>query len=456
MVSVEKRNKPVVMLCKDGFLNDALSAVSSKGIPGLKVIPETIPSECTVMEQVETGVDAVLDKIVAALIQPLTAEEASPSRLAENLPRIIFKGNLEEINRFFYKRGWTDGLPIIPPTEEAVAEMLTGTDLPPDHLVAKIPPHMGHATVEKIAVNAVMAGCLPTYMPVLIASIQALLESRYFIGQAVSGGSWAPSFLINGPFRNDIRLNSGLGLMSPGDMANSAIGRAMGFITKNIAGIRKGEEDMGNYGNPCRFSLVLAENEEESPWEPLQVQQGFAKDENTVSVSHPSYFIATPGGGSGDTSPDGLLKSLSYYIPPPEGAVCFLMNPTLAKILAGAGWNKKDIAEFIAEYARAPLYLSPYYWVSGVSIPRRPGVFAAREMPGRKGMVLNVKDNPMESIPKISGPDMIRIFVCGGSYTTVAALMGGPKWVTKIIELPANWKKLTAKYLNVAHNYLKY
>src|SRR5271157_3214401 len=109
MVSVEKRNKPAVMLCKDGFLNDALAAVSSKGIPGLKVIPETIPSECTVMEQVETGINAVLDKIVAALTQPLTHEEESPSRPAENLQRVIFKGTLDEVNRFFYKRGWTDG-----------------------------------------------------------------------------------------------------------------------------------------------------------------------------------------------------------------------------------------------------------------------------------------------------------------------------------------------------------
>jgi len=444
------------MLCKDGFFNDAQSAVSSKGIPGLKVIPESIPSECTVMDQVETGVDAVLDKVIAALTQPLTAEEQSPSKPVENFPRIAFKGTLEEVNRFFYKRGWTDGLPVIPPTEEAVAEMLTGTDLPPDYLVAKVPPHMGKATVEKIAVNAVMAGAVPTYMPVLIASIQALLESRYFIGQAVSGGSWAPSFLINGPFRNDIRLNSGLGLMSPGDMANSAIGRAMGFITKNIAGIRKGVEDMGNYGNPGRYSLVLAENEEERRREPLNVQQGFARDDNTVSVSHPSFFLVTPGGGSGDTSPEGLLKSLSYYIPPPEGAICFLINPTLAKILANAGWNKRDIAEFIAAFARAPLYLSPYYWVSGVSIPRRAGVFPARELPGRKGMLLNVRDNPMESIPKISSPDMIRLFVCGGSYTTIAALFGGPKWVTKKIELPANWKKLTAKYQGIAPSYMKY
>jgi hypothetical protein len=456
MVSVEKRNKPAVMLCKDGFLVDAKSAASSQGIPGLRIIPEPIPSECNVMEQVEAGVKSVLNEVLAALINPLSAEERSTTREVEKSARIIFSGNLQEVNRFFYKRGWADGLPVVPPTEKEISEMLTGTDLPPDFLVAKIPPHQGKATVEKIAINAVMAGALPTYMPVLIAAVRALIDSRYYIGQAVSGGSWAPSFLINGRISRDLHINSGLGVMSPGDIANATIGRAMGLITKNIAGILKGVEDMGNYGNAGRYSLVIAENEEESPWEPFHVQQGFTKEDSAVSVSHPSSIMVTPGGGAGDTSPDGLLKNLSYYIPAPEGAICFLINPTLSGILAKAGWNKRDIAEFIAEYARAPLYQIPLYWGSGVSIPRRAGIFPKREMPGRKGMLLNVHDNPMESVPKISSPDMIRIFVCGGSYTTIGVLLGGPQWVTKKIELPANWDKLVAKYRDIVPNYMRY
>jgi hypothetical protein len=456
MVSVEKRNTPSVMLCKDGFLNDALSAVSSKGMPHLRVIPETIPSECTVTEQIEAGIDAIFDKIVAALTSPLTPEEKRTSRDEEKPARIIFRGDLQEVNQYFYKRGWSDGLPLIPPTEEAVAEMLTGTDLPADHIVAACPPRLGKATIEKIAVNAVMAGALPPYMPVLIAAIQALIESRYFIGQAVSGGSWAPSFLINGKIAKDLHINSGLGVLSPGDMANATIGRAMGLIVKNIAGIRKGVEDMGNYGNAGRYSLVIAENEEESPWEPLHVQQGLNKEDCAVSVSHPSSMLVTPGGNAGSTKPDTMLKSLCYFIPPPEGAICFLINPTIARILADDGWNKKDIAEFIAEFARAPLYQVPFYWENGVSIPRRAGIFPSREMPRRKGILLNLKDNPMESVPKISSPDMIRLFVCGGSYTTIAALSGGPRWVTKKITLPANWDKLVAKYKNIVPSYLKY
>jgi hypothetical protein len=444
------------MLCKDGFINDARSAASSRGIPGLRVVPESIPSECTVMDQVESGVSAVINNLIAALIEPLTEEEKTPVREAEKPSRIIFKGDLDEINQFFYKRGWADGLPVMPPTEEKVAEMLKGTDLPASYLLAKCPPRLGKATIEKIAINAVMAGALPTYMPILIAGVQALMESRYFIGQAVSGGSWAPSFLINGPIRNDLNINSGVGIMSPGKIANAAIGRTMGLIVQNIAGIRIGMEGMSNYGNPGRYSLVLAENEEESPWEPLHVQQGLNKEDNAISVSHPSSIVVTPGGGAGDTSPNGLLKCLCYHIPPPEGAICFLINPTLARILANDGWNKKDIAEFIAEFARAPLYQLPSYWVGGILIPRQAGTFAARKVPGRKAMLLNARDNPMESVPKISSPDMIRIFVCGGYYVTMAALMGGPRWVTKKIELPANWKELVAKYKGMVPAYLKY
>ena len=112
------------------------------------------------------------------MTKPLTAEETSPKQQTGKTPRVAFKGSLQEVNRFYYSKGWTDGLPIIPPTAEAVAEMMTGTDLPPDHVVATIIPRKGKATVEKIAINAVMAGALPTYMPVLIAAVESLADPK--------------------------------------------------------------------------------------------------------------------------------------------------------------------------------------------------------------------------------------------------------------------------------------
>ena len=149
-------------------------------------------------------------------------------------------------------------------------------------------PRLGKATVEKIAINAVMAGALPTYMPVLIASVQALWTPDGTPCATVSTGSWAPFWIINGPIRKDLHINSGSGALSPGDMANATIGRAMGLITKNIGGIRKGIEDMGFLGNPGKYSMVMAENEEESPWEPLHVEQGFKKEDSAITVFFPN------------------------------------------------------------------------------------------------------------------------------------------------------------------------
>jgi hypothetical protein len=261
--------------------------------------------------------------------------------------------------------------------------------------------------------------------------------------------------VVNGPVRNDININYGLGLMSPGDIANSAIGRTLQMIIRNIAGIRKGVEDMGNYGNPGRYSLVLAENEEESPWIPLHVQQGLNKEDSAVTVTHPSSQLVTPGGTTGTTDPDEMLKSLCYHIPPPEGMACFLINPTLAKILADDGWQKADIAGFIAEYARAPIYQLPFFWANGVLMPRQSGVFQTLNA-GQKSARLTLGRDPMASVSKIASPDNIRIICCGGSYTTIGALLGGPKPVTKKIELPKNWDKLVAKYKNIKPTHVLY
>jgi hypothetical protein len=357
-----------------------------------------------------------MDEIIDALTKLLTEEEKSPKPVEADSPsRIVFKGNLEEVNQFFYKRGWTDGLPIIPPTEEKVAEMLTGTDLPPDHVVAKIIPRLGKATVEKIAINAVMAGALPTYMPVLIAGVQASHGPNAQIGpwQLGSTLSPAPFWIINGPISNDLHVNSGSGALAPGDIANAAIGRALQLIIKNIGGIRKGVEDMGVIGNPWKYTLTFAENEEESPWEPLHVEQGYSKEDSTVTVSSGNSFQIK---GTHGTNAEGILTSMVQYVTGESSTYLFLiLTPEYAKILDSKGWTKKDVQNF----------------VSGA-------------IPGSGG-----------SIPSSSG---IQIVVAGGS---------GPCWigilksffgrrVTQKVELPANWDNLVKKYKNIVPTYALY
>ncbi len=377
-------------------------------MPGIRTVLETIPSEWTNMEDIEDGISTVIDNIIAGLTRPLTDEEKSPSREIEKPTRIVFKGSVGEVNRFFYQRGWTDGLPIIPPTEEAVAEMLNGTDLPPDHLVARLDPRSGKATVEKVAINAVMAGALPTYMPLLIAGVQALADPDIGpSGLAVSTNSFAPFWIINGPVRKDLHINHSYGALSPGDIANATIGRTLGLITKNIRGVRKGVEDMGVLGNPGRYSMVVAENEEESPWDPLHVERGFNREDSAMTLAFTSSFQQILPDGTDDKS---LLNNLVRYITPGQGGLFLIMiTPTLARPLGNKGWTKQDIRDFTL-----------------------------------------IRPNPRL-------PNPIQIFIAGGSGTRLGIFSGSPRpLVTKKVELPTDWDKLVARYKNIIPTYAIY
>jgi hypothetical protein len=451
-IFAEKNNKPTVTLVNKDFLNDALSAASSQGMPVLRVVPTSVPCESSVIEDIKSGVDSSFVTIIDSLIKPLTEEEKAPkSKEIENPSRIVFKGDLEDVNRFFYKRGWIDGLPIIPPTEEKVAEMLKGTDLPADHVVAKIIPRLGKATVEKIAINAVMAGALPIYMPVLIAGVKLLAhEDSSFDGMGVSTGSWAPFWIVNGPVRNDINLNSGTGALSPGNIANAAIGRAMGLIIKNIGGIRKGVEDMGVQGNPGKYSMVLGENEEASPWEPLHVERGFKKEDSTIALFFPNIYMQVWPYGSDD---EGILRSIIYNLPPGRGALYLVLTPPHAKTLAQLGWTKKDVQLFISEYARVPFYRLGSYW----GISSNPASSS-----GGKPMLFGkrVPIREMDQVSVLRDPNMIQIIVAGGPGAFMGMHLGGglfpARKVTMKIDLPANWDKLVQKYKNIVPTYIRY
>lgn len=439
-VAIEELNKPAVALVNKDFIIDAESAASSKGMPVIRVVSETVPCECSVMEDFEAGVTAMLDNVLTALTKPLTAAEKSPQKKEiENPARIIFKGTLEEVNRFFYQRGWSDGLPVIPPTEEAVAEMLTGTDLAPDHLVAKLEPRLGKATVEKIAINAVMAGALPTYMPLLIACVQAMVQTG-FSTSSVSTGSWTPFWVVNGPIRQDLRINGSSGALSPGDIANAAMGRAMGLIIKNIGGIRKGIEDMGCLGNPGKYSLFFGENEEESPWEPMHVEYGFKKEDSTVCVSFPNTYIQVQPYGTDD---NGILRAAIYnLVPGRRGGISLVFSPQNAKTLARAGWTKKDIKTFIVENGHVPAHRLMSFWAL-----QHGGLF------GEKVPMIDA-----DQVPLVRDPETVRVIVAGGPGAWVGIHAPGfsPRSAMKKVELPANWDKVMAKYKNVVPTYFRY
>jgi len=419
-----------VLLAHPGFVPDARSAASSRGVPGIRILPLNVANEATDPADFENGAIQVTPGIIDALTKPLTEDEKSPKPRDDKPSRIAFTGNYEAVNRFYYRNGWTDGLPIAPPTEEAVAEMLTGTDLPRDHIVTKLIPRLGKATVEKIAINAVMAGALPTHMPILIAAVDALADQKTrFDTFEVSTGSWAPFFAINGKIRNDINLNYGSGSLSPGDIANSAIGRAIGLIVKNIGGARKAIEDMGVIGNPSKYSLVIGENEEDSPWEPLHVERGFRKEDNTLTVFFPNNFLQSVPMG---TDADGIARSLANL--QPWSMSCLIVIPSHAKILADAGWTKERLKQYVLENGS-----------SGT--------------PARKQQNANASE-VLSAPPRALNTEELMVLVAGGPGAWMAALrsVGGIQnsFVTKKIELPGNWDELVKKYRNIVPVYVEY
>jgi len=441
-MDVERLNKPALAVIDKDFRHDLISAASSRGMPGLRFVVENVPGECVIEHIIDAQIDErVINEVIEALTKALTEEEKHPKRDIQKIPRIIFKGDLTEVNRFFYMRGFTDGLPIIPPTEEAVQEMLTGTDLPAEYVVSEeIPPRLAKATVEKIAINAVMAGALPTYMPLLIAGTKTLADTKAAFGiWGVSTGSWAPFWIVNGSIRKEIDIYGGVGALSPGHIANATIGRAMGLIARNIGGVRQGIEDMGVHGNPCKYSMVTGENEEESPWEPLHVERGLNKEDSAITLFYPNSYVQVL---TYSHDARGILNTAIYNIPPARGGILSLiLNPALAKILADEGWSKKDIQRFMKEYARCP---RDKHWFNSMRV-------LPKEL---------IPFSEQDSTPLIAGNEQVIIIVSGKFSSYVGLAMGGmmPEvtFVTKKVELPANWKQLVQEYKNIVPTYIRY
>ncbi len=269
---------------------------------------------------------------------------------------------LEEL----HARGWTDGLPVVIPTPERVEYILTAGGMDADIVLGMVGPQEGEATVEKVAVNAVMAGCLPEHFPVVLAAVKAVCDPALEIGEMQSTThALGPAIIVNGPARESCGpVASGWGALGPGHRANASIGRALRLVLMNVGGARPGLSDMAVLGQPGKFTFCLAEAEEESPFEPLYVERGFPADQSAVTVvgvEAPHSVIATPDGDDPEGA-ERLLRVLaaatanagsnnSYF---GRGAVLVLLNPMHARILAGAGLSRRDVTARLVELATNP------------------------------------------------------------------------------------------------------
>lgn len=256
---------------------------------------------------------------------------------------------LEDEQEAYFDRGWTDGLPIVPPSEGRVLAMLGGTSRSPDEIVAIVPPDLAPCTVEKVAINAVMAGCKPEYLPVVLAAVEAACTDEFNIhGLLATTMSAGPVLIVNGPIRKRIGMNSGGNALGQGNRANSTIGRALQLVIRNVGGGRPGEVDRATLGNPGKVGFCFAENEEDSPWTPLSSGFGYAAGTNTVMLF--------PGEGPRTIvdqiarDPDSLVESFAAAMKSmltPKMVMAFdvilVVSPEHARIFREASWSREDL-----------------------------------------------------------------------------------------------------------------
>lgn len=274
--------------------------------------------------------------------------------------RRIEVGDMEDPIESCFERGWSDGLPVVPPTELRVVRMLGGTQRDPQEVLGLVPPDLQPCTIEKVAVNAVMAGCKPEYLPVVIAAVEAALMDAFCM-HGLLATTWfsGPMVIVNGPMATAIGMNSGGNALGQGNRANATIGRALQLVIRNIGGGRPGGVDRSTLGNPGKYTFCFAEDEENSCWESLAVQRGFAADASTVTL-----FAADGVQGVADQKsrdPQSLCRTFAASLLP-IGHKKFAMlsdafiviSPEHQRVFANAGWSKQQVLDELTRLTTRP------------------------------------------------------------------------------------------------------
>jgi hypothetical protein len=318
-----------------------------------------------------------------------------------------------------YARGVTDGLPVVPPTRERVAAAVAAAGRPADGLVALVPPNFGHATVEKIAINAVMAGCRPEYLPVVIAGVEAMCDDAFDLhGVSATTNSAAPLFIVNGPVRKRLDFNAGAGVFGPGHRANATIGRALRLIVRNVGGAVAGGISMSTLAHPGYFTYCIAENEEESPWPPLSVAAGFAAGESVISA----FAGAAPQTVYDHLSRTGedllvtlahSLAVISHHKSTHHGDTLIVLSPEHARMLAADGWDRGRMRAFLWERLRKPVR------------ELIPGVDGGEGLPAHVLAKFDVPATEETLIAKFREPANLKFVVAGGTAGRFSAVVAG-------------------------------
>ncbi len=417
----EKLGIPSVVVTTTGFTNIAKAAGKAQGVTGLRVAEYPGAVGVHTVEQVDLNVENVLfERIVNELTQPRINAAADTGAPTTRADAIVFEGTFDEINDHFKAQLWSDELPIVPPTPARVAAFLTHTRRAPDEPIALLAQANLAATPRNIAANAVMAGCQPQHLPVLIAAVEAIADNRYNLNNIGSTWGVLPFLLINGPAAKSLGIENGAQLVNKG--ANPALGRALGLIIKNIAGYKFSRNYMGTFGYPLNY--VVAENEADNPWQPYHVEHGFDKHDNTVTACATVTWGWAPAiyGTTEKSAAQAALEFLSIEVTKKpclarlvergangfQNMITFLIAPPVAKALAAAGFTKQKIREYVYEHARVTYreleFLIEYGHSEAFKIP---------DMVERGLLPKEYLVKPDELVRVLPNPDVIHIVVCG-------------------------------------------
>jgi hypothetical protein len=380
----------------------------------------------------------LMPQVVDALTRPLTEEELNPKAARPKpRPRMLQPDTEENLHRLFLENGWTDGAPVVLPTEERVAHMLTGTAADPNEVIGQmtitIHQEKLEYTVEKVAINAVMAGAGPEHLPVILALAA---------GQEGSMPSSTTSFgrmaVVNGPIRQEIGMNSGLGALSPFNHANTVIGRAWTLMTINLGDARLGETFMGSTGNNMNYNnMMIAENEERSVWEPFHVRMGFKKEESVVSLFQGWSAINSMGAAGCCRPAQEEMLIIMQAFPCLHSSLTLVMDPLVAGHLKEQGFDTpQKLSQYLSENFKMT---AGQFWGSDV-------VYSLVEPNARNGVepYASWMKLPKDALiaPYIS-PEKILAIVVGGE--TQALWLTTDMWLTKTVSID-KWRPKSGVY----------
>jgi hypothetical protein len=455
-LEAEKLGFPTASIICTPFVKQGRAIAAALGMSTLPISEYPGQTNFHIAEEFEKNTRTILaDQVIKNLThQPEIAQ--SPKEPDEKEPDqrdIVFEGSFEEVNRFFYVREWSDGLPIVPPTIEKVEAFLKFVDRSPRERIGVLLPDRRECTVWNTAVNGVMAGCRPEYMPVLIAIVEAMADPEFGEEHLGHGPGTEVLITLNGPIIKDLEFNAAQGALRVGYQANTSIGRFWRLTLRNVAGFLPNRTDKGTFGGTWR--VVLAENEDavaSMGWQPMSVDQGFHSGDNVVTInsctSSDSYFQfgrATAEGILGRIAARVVDIQLFLFAVSVFGRGVrpqIVLSPGVAKIIAQGGYSKDKMRQFLYDHARFSArrfeHLSPDSYDAGslwdaVNRSRLPKQYGESNDPER---LLPIVWSPEDFLITVSGdPGVQNCFVCSQN-----GFIGYP--VSKAIRLPAEWKKL--------------